>query len=959
MADDQKKWTVKLPGEATVGPLTTQEILRKIVDGDYTGTELIALYPSGKFVSMATLDPFFSEIMDQLEGKGKSAQRTKSILSDTLRESEDTVTGAHTEAITPDDVKAHVEEYQRLIKEKESKKSVLQKIALDPEIPEPKKSTLSLPVIDWQANKIEEKKIWPVFMAMGFLMIGFFFYTYQVENTVSLQGRVQLRAARGFQSEISPDLVKSLLKSAIEKIQRDTFEDYWSAQRDLIELVEGTSDNAEVRGLLCIVYKELWPFAKQDSQDIRTITKLTQAVKAMSVTSPNATACEVVQLMTQDKLREARNLMDFTLERNMNFSLVPVFFTYKSEVLDYENDHVNAIPYYEKSIDLWSEWMRPRFLLANLFYRKENYTKSAQVLRDIISKNPNHKGAKVLFGLVEFKGFLKRDQALRTLTVAMSIESRIHPRLLSDGYATLAEIYISRGDREKALEQAELSLEAWPASRKAKELITQAGGKVAQQNSRASLELMYIADQYARSGDCLSAQAEYKTIYEANPKNAVAALKAAKCLWTLNQSYEAIDWLSKSIKSDPRLVSAYVLQADYLTQKYDFFKAAQILASASRVAVNNYEVFRGLALLELRRNNLQAAQTYGLRSTKLYDSDVQTYVILSQAAIRQARTISTTTKKDADKKEELVRSSIRYANKAIEIDSTDEDAQINYGKILALTSGFSSAQSYMNTLVQKYTTSLAYRIGLAELYKEHEKYNEALDLYQLASEIDPKNKKALIGIGECFRALGMLTQAVPPLLSAAILDPTDAEAIFLTGMIYLETSQLPLAKQNFEQVLRINPLFPRANYYLGRTEFLAGNYKKSMDYILAEKKQNPNIADAYLLAAELYSAERLFNECASEYSMAMKLRPQGADIYVRAAECYRKSGALDVAEDMLSLALERESGFADLYREQGQVYETRGDSRSAIRAYKTYLELSPNARDEAEVRARMGALIQN
>ena len=957
-------WILRLSQGNTIGPLTTHEVLKRIQDQELEGHEIISEYPHGQPSPLSSKEPFFSELIQLLEGgrqETTKAPTSQNLSKETFRESEDTVTGARSEAMTPEDVKAQVEEYQRAIKQHEQKK-ILKKIEVPPQqepVASSEQKTKLLKPIYWTTSAIEEKKIAPVFLALGAVMFGVFLFMFISDQAKSQEARVQLLAPQGFRKELPSEEVKSILRSAIDKIQSDTFEGYWGAQRDLVELVEGTSENLEVRALLCAVYKELWPYAKQDAQDIKTIASLTQKTKMMNVLSPYGTMCEIVQLMTQDKLKEARNLIDHTLERQMDFSVVPVFFAYKSEIMDFEKDDLNAIPYYERAIQMWENWLRPRVQLAQLFYRRQDYTRAAQILREVLNLNPDHRAAKMISGLIEYYGFQKPEEAFRTLNVAMNMPGRVYPRILAEGSTALAEIYMQRGDLSQALSLAESALEAWPAYRKAKDLISQLGGTASNQEKRASLELMYIADQYARSGDCLSAQAEYKTIFQNDPKQAVAAMKAAKCLWKLNQSYEAIEWQGKAIKADPKLVSAYVAQADYLSQKYDFQKAAQVLASASRVAVNNFEVFRGLSLLELRRNNLEAALNYGLRSTKLYDSDPETYIILSQAALRLGISLSTLTKKETTRKEELVRGAIRYATKAVEIDPTNPDVQVNYAKVLALTGTFDSAENYLNELISKYSSNLSYRLGLAELFKEHEKYGDALLLYRQIAEIDPKNKKAFLGMGESLYALGRLKEAIKPLISAAILDPTDAEAIFLTGQLYLETNQVDFAKQNFEQVQRINPLFPRAQYYLGRAELVLGNYKKALDHVQSEKKMNPNLADSYILAAEIYSNQKLFSECATEYSQAIKLRPQGAEIYVRTAECYRKSGSLDVAEDMLNLALERENGFAEIYREQGQIYELKADPRSAIRSYRTYLDLSPNAKDESEVRARIAALISS
>ncbi|MBO9668449.1 MAG: tetratricopeptide repeat protein, partial [Bdellovibrio sp.] len=186
-------------------------------------------------------------------------------------------------------------------------------------------------------------------------------------------------------------------------------------------------------------------------------------------------------------------------------------------------------------------------------------------------------------------------------------------------------------------------------------------------------------------------------------------------------------------------------------------------------------------------------------------------------------------------------------------------------------------------------------------------------------------------------------------LQAAVLDPTDGEALFQAGKLYLETSRYDDAIKQFKRVQRLNANYPRTWYYVGKASFAAGDLNGAAEAAKQEKRQNPNMADSYILAAEIYTARKQFTECAGEYSQAMKLRPQGADIYVKAAQCYRQSASLEVAEDMLALAAARESGYAEIYREQGAIYEMKGDIRSAAQAYNKYLGLSPNAPDRAEI----------
>lgn len=143
---------------------------------------------------------------------------------------------------------------------------------------------------------------------------------------------------------------------------------------------------------------------------------------------------------------------------------------------------------------------------------------------------------------------------------------------------------------------------------------------------------------------------------------------------------------------------------------------------------------------------------------------------------------------------------------------------------------------------------------------------------------------------------------------------------------------------------------------MGRAALKMSRPDLALEQAEIEKKANPNLADAYLLAAESHSALGQFNSCAGEYQKAMKLRAQGANILVKLAKCYRQGDNLDAALVMLQQASKQESGYAEIYKEMGQVLEKKGDLERAMESYNQYLILDPNAKDRSFVEERIQAL---
>lgn len=68
------------------------------------------------------------------------------------------------------------------------------------------------------------------------------------------------------------------------------------------------------------------------------------------------------------------------------------------------------------------------------------------------------------------------------------------------------------------------------------------------------------------------------------------------------------------------------------------------------------------------------------------------------------------------------------------------------------------------------------------------------------------------------------------------------------------------------------------------------------------------------------------------------------------------AGEVDAAVKLFQASLEKSSGYAPAYRGLGMAYERRGEKKRALRAFGTYLRLSPNASDAATIRNRMEKL---
>lgn len=941
MAANDKRWIVKDSEGHLFGPYSTEKILYKISKGDFTGDEQIAAYPGGQWYSISRESQFYDKLLELFSGQ-----------SDTKASPDDS---DDDESLTPPVVLAPNPTPSPPKKQISAGPSPGPKSVTAADQPQKAKrrtrrsqsSSQLGPVIELVkvkdlVKKEITKRAWIPLAVLLMVIAGAWALLTPGKHE---EDRIHLVVPQTF-GAVGPTVSsKQHLQKGLTNFLQDTFSGYQQAQNEFVQVLEEDGRNLEVISLLCITYHELWPFANQDSHDLQAITKVTQVATRQDPGGQNSKVCKTVQLIFRGGYEDAKSLVESVLDNFSESQGPPILFYYlKAILLERTQNYQTAIGYFNSAEKLWPDWLRPYVAEASTQSKNNAPMEAQKIYNQVLKANPQHTLSKVELGLIEARIFRHYKKAEELLESALSPGAdRVPKSVESRGFFGLAEIALQNNDTGRALKYAKQAYASNSGNIEAKNLVVQLGGV---QNLRkvkiSSKQREFEGDQFVRENDHQSAQAHYKAAFDEDNKNAIAAMKAAKSLWNLSLSTEAIEWLNKAIKADYKLFEAYVLLADYYSQKFDFDGAARILATAQRTAPKSYEVFRGFALVELRRNNPQGAITYAKQALKLYDIDVESHIIMAKASMLL---------KD-------YRSAFASAAKAQEIDSNNHDAQVVYARALAGLQGVDLGIEYLRKLAATYPLVAAYQIALGELMLDDERYGAAEKVFEQIVQVDAKSKQGLLHLARVYRAQNKLEEALNALLRAAVLDPADPEPLFQAALIYLDVKKADAAQAQLQRVARINPNYPLVHYYLGRAALVANNPQGALDEALKERKVNPNLAEAYMLAADAYTEMKQYSLCAREYQTAIKLRPLGAMIYVRMARCYRLAGNLEIAKSMLNLATKEESGLPDIYKELGQVNEMKGDFSLAIEAYNQYFVLEPNAADKATIQNRIQSLLR-
>lgn len=939
----QNNWYVRNIQGQHKGPLTDSQVIEQIRQGHFSGQEAIARVGETKWYPITQHPPFFEALVEGLN------REMSSHADDTTQvDMDDPQDVTQLDLHKKNKAKSLEEQIAEL---QNAKKQESFESAPQDRVEEPVAHTASsAPAADIPvASSVPEKSgllkwIHLVLMGAIALVVILIGMTYFSSPGVTKKDRIRLRMVKLTGATAAPAAYENYLKKAFLHILQHTIDDYQKSQELLAAVIEKNNQASEAMELLCITYKELWPYSYQDSKDIEAIYSIFRQASILQANKSASGVCYSVYLLTVGEYDKAKNYMEDALRRDPGL----LFFNQlMGDLLEQQQKYSTAIYYFQKVRELWStqtrlkSWIKPILLEARTHRKLTRYNESLTAYQEALKLYPGHTLAMMELGVLEFEAYRQSEKAMAYITKALQSSEKFPTEIKAEAYFVMAQMSQQQGDKKKALQYANQSFSIDSSAGKVKEFIVNLGGRSALESVQIdSSNMLYLGTQYMKLGNYFAAQAEFRSAFEADPTNALAAYHAGQSLWELNQSTEAIKWVEKAIHADAGLVSAYVTLAEYYSYRYDYEGAALILKNVQSRFPRNNEIFRGYAKIEFLRGNFKSARQFAEKALKYYPMDIVAMQTMSKSSIELGD----------------YQTAMQDINKTLEIDPHSPENHCIYARVIAGIHGAAAGIDYINRKIEESPDVLVYKKTLADIFIEEKNWSGARPVLLQILSAKKDDKASLLNLAIVFKNEGYANRALEMYLTAASLDPLDPTALFMAGELYMQAGNYKSAQAQFERVLRINKRYPKVYYNLGKASMDSKDYEKAIQMAQMEQHINPNIAESYLLAAEAYYRMGQYSSCASEYQKALARRPQTAEIYISIARCYRLSGALESAVTMLDQAGQRESGNAEIYKELGATYHMQGLLVPAYAAYETYLSLAPNAPDKSDIERIMKEL---
>lgn len=213
-----------------------------------------------------------------------------------------------------------------------------------------------------------------------------------------------------------------------------------------------------------------------------------------------------------------------------------------------------------------------------------------------------------------------------------------------------------------------------------------------------------------------------------------------------------------------------------------------------------------------------------------------------------------------------------------------------------------------------------------------------------------KHLQDLINRREYAQAEGLLLRKIQ-------VNPADADAHYLYGVLNYFQGQIGKAIENLRASLRFDPHHTDAAICLSVLLNDIGRYdeaKKAFDQanqsVSSRKTVNQTeverkFAVKHLELADLYYRYRRYDEAITEYSKAALLDPSDAEIRIRRAKAFAKKGFVTRAiQDLQQLKTENE-GFLPARIQLGLLHYSQGNLLDAELEWEGVLEMEPTQRE--------------
>ncbi len=232
--------------------------------------------------------------------------------------------------------------------------------------------------------------------------------------------------------------------------------------------------------------------------------------------------------------------------------------------------------------------------------------------------------------------------------------------------------------------------------------------------------------------------------------------------------------------------------------------------------------------------------------------------------------------------------------------------------------------------------------NLGEAYRVLRMIPEAVACYRRALELQPDYAEAYNNLGVAFKDQGKLEEAVISYRRALELRPDYAEAHNNLGVAFKDQGKLDEAVVSYRRALELKPDFVQAHNNLGIALRNQGKMDEAVACYRRALELKPDFAQAHNNLGIALNNQGKLDEAVACYRRALELKPDYAEAHNNLGVAFKDQGKLDEAVISYRRALELKPDYAEVYNNLGFTVKDQGKLDEAVACYRRALELKPD-----------------
>jgi len=607
---------------------------------------------------------------------------------------------------------------------------------------------------------------------------------------------------------------------------------------------------------------------------------------------------------------------------------------YKSlyEITNNSGDKSAAAGYLKKYLSMSPADPVAQRNLGNLYYEQKNFDAALAAYRSAIRLDPAVKGVYKQYASIVITKGLKEElhAALAGAIAANEADAGM--------YATMGSMYQKQGQYSKSVDIYQKALAMDPkngtvlsglaqcqAAMGNVDAATVSYEQVIALNPSAIDEYRMLGDLYLKKNREADATGVYKKFLDKRGDNKIARLVGEYAYKQKN--YDEASRYFGMISGEETRKTDFLMQfgqSCYYAKNYR--KAAAILSQLATLTPQNSEVFKLLYSVALADSSLaKDAPGYLKKYAALKPTDAAAHKSLGDllyeqkdntgafAAYRQALAIDPAIKGIYK----------RYFDLASARGAQADIAQALSG---AISSGEADAAMYGTQ---------------GNNYQKQGSFSKAIQMYQKALALDPKNTAVLLALASCQMKAGNASEASVTYEQLVAFNPNDSRLYKLLGDCYTSLNKKDAALNVYKKYLEKEPKDFAMLRLVGEREYAAKDYVEAVKYLSLVPGDETRKSSFMSMLAQSYYQTKEYTKAKMLYKQLAMLTPQDALLEKTLYDLCIRDGDKEEATSHLKRYAALKPSDAQAQHDLGDILYERKDMNGAYVAYRAAFASDP------------------